>query len=786
VTFRTLAVATLAAVLLGAAHRSVPLITYSAPAGDRPAGADAIHPTTAILPNGRIAAPAGKSVVVGTNPLGVALSPDGRFAIVSNDDERSSGLTIPATLPPPAIGYSLAVVDTRTMSLTSVYRDPASSFFMGVAALHDPRDPSRTIVLASDGGHGLVRVFGLDADGQLTPETPAIALPAAVGHHAFPAGIAIAASGRTAYVADNLGDAVAEIDLTSRTLVRTIPVGDFPFQVAAGGAQMLVSASGLSSYGNVEPPAREPQFAAPAFDANRSSSLAVLGLAANGDVADDPTTLPMDPAPDGSQIVGGAAPGAIAIRADGRLAYVALANVDRVAVVSLAGEPRVVRGLDLRLYPNAPYGAQPSAEVLSKDGKRLYVALAGLNAIAVLDARAPTRYRYGLIPTAWYPTALALSPNGRYLYVTSAKGVDGWGLLQRVDLKHSSLVRATMDALKYNRTATVAKDNAVIPPLRSGTRSAAIDRVVYIAIGRQGYDGALGDLKDAAGTPIGNGNPSLTVYPESVTPNLHALAREYAVADNFYASDANIDVAHQFASGADATLFAQLTASVKSGRAPLDSRGDDPEDYARAGNLFNALARAGLSYRDYGALLQLSGSGDGLYHLNVPALAALNGNVDLDYADGDDPRVDDDHRAQEFVRDMRRYVDAGQMPNFTYVRIPTPPGEAGTAQADRALGTIVEFLSQTPHWSSTAIFIVPEGLEGGPDHVNPMRSYSLVVSPLVKRGYVGHAHLSVPSVVKTEEEILGLPPLALNDLLATDLSDFFIDAPAPQPYRAIR
>ncbi len=121
-----------------------------------------------------------------------------------------------------------------------------------------------------------------------------------------------------------------------------------------------------------------------------------------------------------------------------------MANVDRVAVVELRAAARVVRGLDLRLYPGAPYGAQPSAEVLGPDGKRLYVALAGLNAVAVLDAREPSRYRYGLIPTAWYPTALALSHNGRYLYVAAAKGVDGWGTLPRVDLKHTSLVKATM------------------------------------------------------------------------------------------------------------------------------------------------------------------------------------------------------------------------------------------------------------------------------------------------------------------------------------------------------
>jgi hypothetical protein len=511
----------------------------------------------------------------------------------------------------------------------------------------------------------------------------------------------------------------------------------------------------------------------------------MLDLGAGGIVADDPLTVLMDPAPDGSQTVGGAAPGAIAISRDGRLAYVALANVDRVAVVSLVGQPRVVRGLDLRLYPNAPYGAQPSAEVLSPDGKRLYVALAGLDAIAVLDARAPTRYRFGLIPTSWYPSAMALSPNGRYLYVVNAKGVDGWGIFQKIDLKHTPLVKTTMETLRFNRTPSVAKFNAVIPALRSTKRSAAIDHVVYIAVGTQTYDAMFGDLKDAAGAPHGNGNAGLSVYPENATPNLHALARTYAVADNFYASDADLSVAHQFATGADATLYTRLTALVSAGRAPLVGHGEDPEDYSRAGYLFNALARAGLSFRDYGGLLQLAGYSDAQYHLDVPALAALGGNVDLNYA-GDNARVDDAHRAQEFLNDMQRYTAADQVPSFSYIWLPTAARQGGPAEADRALGTIVDFISHTPHWSSTAIFVVPEGVDGGSDHVNALRSYAVVVSPLARRGYVGHAHLSIPSVVKTEEEILGLPPLSLNDLLATDMADFFVDAPTPDPYQAIR
>lgn len=702
----------------------------------------------------------------------MALSPNGDYAVIANAGSPLADLPARDGL---TSGSSLTVVNVQRMRIASVYQDSSPAFFMGVAAARDPANPGRTIVLASDAATGCVRVFDLDADGRLTPQT-SIALPGEADSLALPAQIAVAPGNQTAYVADDRGNAVVVLDLATRSVLRSLPTGDSPLYVAADASALVASDSGLSTYAPLDEPAAEPRFEAPAFEPGKSSALSVFAFAPSGAVA-DPATVAMDPAPDGTRIIGGAAPGAAVLNRAGQLAYVALANVDRVAVVSLAGHPRVVRGLDLRLYPGAPYGAQPSAEALSPDGKRLFVALAGLDAVAVLDARRAVRYRFGLIPTAWYPTAVALSSNGRYLYVTDAKGVDGWGVLQRVDLKHTSLVKATLAALRYTRTPHVARWNPVIPPLRSNKRSSVIDHVVYIASGTLGYDAMLGDLKDADGAAHGNGNPALSRYPESETPNLHALARTYALADNFYAADADLDVSRVCGLGAEATLFQQLTDAVAEGR------GADPEDYGREGFLFNAFARAGLTFRDYGGLLRLSGFDGSFYHRGVPALAALAGNVDLDYA-GENDRVSDMARADEFARDMQEYVQADRMPSFSYVWLPVERGAGSVAAADRALGSIVDYLSHTPHWSSTAVFIVPSGVRAPADHVNPLRSYAIVVSPLARRGFVGDEHLSVASVVKTEEEIFGLPPLALNDLLASDMASFFTDAPNPQPYRA--
>jgi DNA-binding beta-propeller fold protein YncE len=734
-----------------------------------------------VLPDGRIAAPLGAAVFVGTNPLGLAVSPDGRFIVVSNAEQNPAAGAPPPSSPNVVGGYSLAVVDASSMRVVSVYRDPSLTLFTGVAATNDPADPSHTLVLASDGQHGLVRCFELGEDGTLTP-TQAIAVSG------FPDTIALGANARIAYVTSDLSSRVTAIDLSTRRVVGDAQVGYFPSSIAVNGDRLYVTNGGLAGYAALSAPVATPAFTAPRADQSRSSSLSILTATPAGvlDPPGDAENVPMDPIPDGVQNVGGARPDAIVVRHGGSYAYIAMANVDRVAAIALDGGAHVVPGLDLRLFVtpwfNAPYGTQPSAEALSRDDRRLYVALAGLNAVAVLDADDPAHlHRLGLIPTAWYPSALALSPDGRYLYVLAAKGVDGWGELQRVDLRNLPLKVVTYSALHYNRTQISPKRNSVVPALRSGKRSSVVDHVVYIAVGDESYDAIFGDLGR------GNGDPAFVTDGAATTPNLHALANAYGIADNFYVGDANLDANAQAALGGAPTLYTQRVLHVNTARTPLDDRGDDPEDYPRAGYLFNALQRAGLSYRDYGGLLSLSGyrarATKSAYTLDVPALAALDGHVDLAYP-GWNPAISDDNRVTEFTGDMGRLVEADQEPAFTYLWLPaTAPG--GMAAADRALGRAIAFLSGTPHWSSTAVFVVGEGIAGPRDHVNVARSYALLVSPLARPDYVGSQHLSVASVVKTEEELLGLPPLSLADLLSTDMADFFGQVPYPSVYQAL-
>lgn len=834
-----------AAVLAFALTGAAPLPTvYTAPAGSRPAGApNAARPYDVILPNGRIVAPVGKSVVVGMNALGVTVTPNGKYAIVSNDDERED-LAMSSIVPGVRGGYTLTVVDTSTMAVTDVFRAEHESFFLGVAALKDPANPKSTLVLAAGGPSNTLHFLHLDSRGKLHEGGAPLAMPLAADprfandNHAFPGWIALAPNHRVAYVVNNLANSVTAVNLRTRTLMRSVPVGYFPWGAAVSGRRLYVTDPGLMIYGNLAQPARHPQFANVPFAPDFASALTSVPLAANGDVlAQGIASTRMDVALDGVQNVGGAHPSAIAVSKNGRYAYVCMTNVDRIAVVDLWGMPHVVSGLQLRLFDKAPYGTQPDAIVRSPDGKRLYVALAGMNAVAVLDSSNPRKlHRLGLIPTGWYPSSLAISPTGRYLYVANAKGIgqepgfEGgpqgqdsnviWATLQRIDMHRLPLQKTTMSALRYLRVPQRPVANAIVPPLRSLQRSSVIKHVVFILEENKTYDAMLGDLTDAQGRAYGDGDPALVSFGQSVTPNLHALACEFGLATNFYADAEESDAGHQFAAAGIATAYTEKTLLVKSGRSPLVNKNEDPEDYPRDGYIFNAAARAGLSYRDYGDLLRLSGYDEGhaidpraddpnfrgmndenaptsglggLYSLDVPALGALSGHVDLNYP-GWNLRIRDVRRAKEFIRDYRVLERQNAVPDLTYIWLPDDHGGFGpdipplgeeVADGDRALGMIVDFLSHQPSWSSTAIFITPDDAQSSRDHVNEHRTYAIVVSPYAKRRYLGQAHLSTVSVLKTEEELLGLPPLSLGDLLATDMSGFFQTTPDLTPFNAI-
>jgi hypothetical protein len=522
--------------------------------------------------------------------------------------------------------------------------------------------------------------------------------------------------------------------------------------------------------------------------------------------------------------------------ARGRL-YVALGNDDSVAVVDTARRT-VVGRIAIRPFGRDIHGTAPTALALSPDGSRLYVACGGINAVAVIATA--TQSISGLVPTAWYPDALALSPDGRLLAVGALLGAgSGWrrpptpsfslGLpdpaRRYVHAARGSVsvmpVPADRDLANY--TLAVAENNRLplaapggprpdrLPRTRTTTAAAVplaagdpsvIEHVVYIIKENRTYDQVFGDL------PQGNGDPSLVLFGEDVTPNQRGLAREFVLLDNLYATGGNSGDGHQWVTQADESDYA-MWPGYQGRSYPFD--GADPLAYAQGGFIWDAARQMKKTVRIYGefmpsqpdapssaraGLLEEWTTGADFSNRWKPT-PRVQGMVDFvapDYP-AYSTAIPDVIRADLFVRDLRAWEQAGAMPNLVMVQLPsnhtygTTPSlstpQAMVADNDLALGRIVDALSHSRFWPRMAILVVEDDAQDGVDHVDGHRTVALAVSPYARRRHVDSTFYSHPSILKTIELMLGLPPLSIFDRIANDMRASFSDDRDLTPYTAV-
>ena len=439
---------------------------------------------------------------------------------------------------------------------------------------------------------------------------------------------------------------------------------------------------------------------------------------------------------------------------------------------------------------------------------------ADLNAVAVLDARAGKLL--GLIPTAWYPNALALSRDGRYLGVATLLGAgSGWRDEPGKRFVHANrgsiAVLPVPDAAQLaSYTAAVAKNNhlpagdpqagppaprkvaPVAIPERSGEPS-TIEHVVYIIKENRTYDQVFGDM------PKGNGDPSLVMFGEDVTPNQHRLADQFVLLDNFYATGGNSADGHQWVTQANETAYCMWPGYA--GRSyPYD--GTDPIAYSQGGFIWDAALRMKKTVRVYGefaprtsargrsraALLEEWKNGaDFTDRWNITSPIGPLDNILARNYPCYSTIIPDVVRAQIFLADLKKWEAEGRMPNLMLIQLPsnhtngatpeTSSAKAMVADNDLALGQIVEALTHSPFWKKMAIFVVEDDAQNGVDHVDGHRTVALVASPYARRGHVDSTFYAHQSILKTIELILGLPTLSLFDLIANDMRASFHDAP---------
>jgi DNA-binding beta-propeller fold protein YncE len=520
--------------------------------------------------------------------------------------------------------------------------------------------------------------------------------------------------------------------------------------------------------------------------------------------------------------------------------YVADGNSDAVTEIDV-DKNTVIRQIPVAPFRDHTPGLAPTALARSRDGRVLYVALGGANAVAVIDV--PKGTIKGLIPAGWYPNSLSISDDGKYLAIGALLGVGSGRVPDDLAKRYPdeyvagkgyvhayrgsvNVVAIPNDAELTAYTAAVATNNRLVlasssasPVLlapRQGAASRAVperpgepslvDHVVYIIKENRTYDQLFGDIAK------GNGDPSLAIYGDSVTPNHHRLAEQFVLLDNFYATGGNSGDGHQWVTQANETDYA-MWPGYQGRSYPFD--GADPIAPASGGFLWDAALakeKTVTVFGEYAGTLPESDQGKRLsnfakyrsgfdfsqsFHITAPN-HRLNTILSHDYPSYGGT-VPDVVRAQIFLKHVAEWERAGAMPNLVIVQLPsdhtggtspdyTTPA-ACLADNDLALGQIVEGLTKSRFWKSMSIFVVEDDAQGGVDHVDGHRTVALAISPFTRRGSVDHTMYAQQSMVKTIELMLGLRPMSVFDLVATDMRASFVgtgEPPALATYAAVQ
>ncbi|MDZ4798062.1 MAG: bifunctional YncE family protein/alkaline phosphatase family protein [Bryobacteraceae bacterium] len=607
---------------------------------------------------------------------------------------------------------------------------------------------------------------------------------------------------------------VAIIDLEGKAEPRFAATGIAPFgaAVARNGSVAYVSNWG----GRL---ARNGDMTAPTGTAPNADKVVVdeRGVANNGTVSRiDLNTLQTT-----HTIAVGLHPTAIAWdEARGRV-YVANNNSDTVSEIDSRTQA-VTRTLDLQVFAQKVRGIAPTALALAPGGQRLYVACGGINAVVVMDLR--TGRVDGMIPTAWYPNALAMSPDGTKLAVTALLGAgSGWRESPSKRFVHANrgsvAVIDVPDVAQLASYTTVVAENNHLPlagsaspavrasanaaarpiPHRSGEPS-TIEHVVFIIKENRTYDQVFGDIEK------GNGDPSLVMFGRDITPNQHKMAEEFVLLDNLYATGGNSADGHQWVTQASENAYC-MWPGYQGRSYPFD--GTDPLAYASGGFLWDYALAAKKTVRVYGeyvgsnrqradrkSLLERWKNGDDFSKefQTDPPIARMKAFTAPNYP-AYTTAIPDVVRASIFMKEFKEMEQDGKMPNLTFLQLPsnhtngTSPN-ASTPQAmcadnDLALGQIVEALSKSKFWPKMAIFVIEDDAQNGVDHVDGHRTAGLIISPYTKRGAVDSTFYSTQSMVKSIELILGLPTMSLFDLIAFDMRNSFMEKPDLTPYSAV-
>jgi len=511
-------------------------------------------------------------------------------------------------------------------------------------------------------------------------------------------------------------------------------------------------------------------------------------------------------------------PNELLLNKKGTYLFVANANDNSVSVIN-TGTKKVIESFSTTLYPTNLTGSTTNGLALSPDEKTLYIANADNNCLAVFDVTNPgNSHSEGFIPVGWYPTNVKtlgnkiLVANGKgFTSMANPKGPQpvkktdnsGYqkgatntreqyiaglfkGQLSFIDAPSAVQLKTYTSQVyantPFNTQKTITADGLAGNPIpRKLGEKSPIKYVFYIIKENRTYDQVLGDM------PNGNGDSSLCIFGKKVTPNLHALANEFVLMDNFYV-DAEVSAdGHNWSMAAYATDFTEKTWPTSYGGrgGTYDFEGTRKAAYPRDGYIWDYCKRAGVSYRTYGEFTE-DGKG---------TLKSLQGHV-CQQAPGFDLDITDITRETVWAHDFDSLLNINAVPHFNTIRISNDhtSGQkkgkispiAAVADNDQGVGLMIEHLSHSPIWKESVVFVLEDDAQNGPDHIDAHRSPVYVAGAYVKRNTVTHNMYSTSGVLRTIELILGLPPMSQYDAAALPLYDCFNNTADLSPYVAKR
>ena len=713
---------------------------------------------TVTLPNGWKLSPAGTSIPLGDLPLNMAVSASKKLIAVTNNGQSTQ---------------SLQLIDVTTKKITSNIIIAKS--WLGLKFSNDEK-----YLYASGGNDNMILRYTVNNNKLRLLDS--FALGQKWPNRISPAGLEIDDAKKVLYVVTKDNNSLYLFNLVNKKIIDTfkLPAEAYNCILSPDKKTLYISCWGCDKV--------------ILFDTKTNS------LSGDITVGDNPNEL--------------------ILNKKGTVLYVANANDNSVSVIDTR-QKKVMETLVSSLYPDSPPGSTTNGLALSSDEKRLYIANADNNCLAVFDVSKPGfSVSKGFIPVGWYPTCVKVIGNA--IWVTNGKGFSS-----RANPKGPQPVKKTEKVIYQSGDKTTPQEVQYIGGLFKGSMSiipvpdekrlslysqqvynntpyskqkellstgeagnpipqkvgdpSPIKYVFYIVKENRTYDQVLGDL------PEGNGDTSLVLFGNHVTPNQHKLAKDFVLLDNFYVDGEVSADGHNWSLGAYATDYLEKNWVTNYGGrgGTYDGEGSRKIANNKGGFIWDHCKKAGVSYRTYGEFIS-----DNM----KPRIPSLEDHY-CTYFTPWDQKVQDTTRIGQWKRDFDSLVNINALPRLNTfhvindhtegVKVGRPTPFAHVADNDLAVGMFVDYLSKSPVWKESVVFILEDDAQNGPDHVDAHRSPIYVVGPYVKRNFVDHTPYTTSGVLRTMELILGIPPMSQYDAAATPLWRCFTATPDFTGYTTI-